>query len=152
MKRVKHQVKPKNEQTSQEAPKPERFLIQKVEVGVLVFLEYVEKVKGRRDKKVTVIQEKLAEGSPADLQPILVGEHNGTLTQKSKEAVAGSYEAGVNRGRTGVQGGIMNLLGIGGLVPQINQVTSVLNVLDAKVFEHEKMLKPEDAKTPPLPK
>jgi len=141
MKKVKHPVKPKNEQTPQEAPKPERFLVQKVEVGVLVFLEHVEKVKGRRDQKITVVHEKVASDSPPDFQPIQAGEYKGILSQKAKEAVAGSYESGVNRGRSGVQGGLMNILGIGGLIPQINHMTTVLNVLDGKVLEHELVLK-----------
>ncbi len=123
-------------------PKPDRFLVQKVEVGVLVFLKYIEKVNGRRDEKITVVQEK----APADVTPETVGQYKGILPQKAKEAVAGAYEAGINRGRTVVQRGLRYLLGIGDLFSQINNITREINVLGEKLcsFDIQVKLPPEN--------
>jgi hypothetical protein len=118
-------------------PKPERFLLQRTEIGVLVFNEYLEKVKGQKERKLTVLEERQSKDIPKDTPAVKVAEFNGLLPKKSKEAVAGAYESGVDRGRSGIQGGLMNLLGIGGIIPQINQMTSVLNLLDRKVFDQE---------------
>jgi len=134
---------PKKSAKPVEPPKPERFILQRTEIGVLVFNEYLEKAKGQKDRKLTVLEEIQAKDLPKDTPPLKVAEFNGLLPKKSKEAVAGAYESGVDRGRTGIQRGVMNLLGIGGLIPQINDMTSVLNLLDQKVYEHEQALNPE---------
>ena len=138
-------MKPKKTATQKsaqtvESPKPERFLLQRTEIGVLVFNEYIEKVKGQKDRKLTVLEEVKAPSLPKNTPPHQVAQFAGILPKKSKEAVAGAYESGVDRGRTGIQRGLMNLLGISGLVPQINSMTSVLNLLDKKVYEHEQSL------------
>lgn len=137
MKKTKQAATPESKLSPQETPKPERFLLQRTEIGVLVFNEYVEKVKGQKDRRLTVLEERKFPDAPKDTPAFKVAEFAGLIPRKSKEAVTGAYESGVTRGRNGIQGSLMNLLGIGELIPQINQMTSVLNLLDRKVFDQE---------------
>ncbi len=148
MKKTKQAPTLEHKPSPQGTPKPERFLLQRTEIGVLVFNEYIEKVKGQKDRRLTVLEE-VRSKSTKDTPAHQVAEFSGILPKKAKEAVAGAYESGVDRGRTGIQGGLMNLLGISGLVPQINSMTSVLNLLDQKVYEHEQALTP-DPKEPAI--
>ncbi|NQU67231.1 MAG: hypothetical protein HQ510_04745, partial [Candidatus Marinimicrobia bacterium] len=110
----------------------------KVEFGVLVFLEYIEKVNGRRDEKITVVRKKHQLMSPLKRR---VSKYEGILPQKAKEAVARAYEAGINRGRIVVQRGLRYLLSIGDLFSQINNMTREINVLGEKLCSFDIQVK-----------